>query len=293
MSSTEKRKTIEIRDRTWFDNAVLKMILRAFYKCVFKLLGWLVTPSPPEGAGITIAAPHTSNWDIFYAFGAAVIHDIKIYFSIKESWCRVPLLGAVILYMGAIPIDRSRDASGQVEKIRRFVERNKQARVFFLFTPEGTRSKVDRWKTGFYRVAESTGLPIFLAKVDYEKKESGVFHSFQLTEDMERDISVIQSSYACVRARHPAQQFPAFNGPIPKLSAVEQRVIKAMYGVKDLKTRAEIVAKSHLEALSSEVLEFLVEKGILEVSPDNVSGRGYVYRLTLAGDGFALHMQTC
>lgn len=161
MSSSKVQQELAIRDRTLFDNAAVKLVLRLFFRLAFRLRGWRLTPVAPEGAGVTIAAPHTSNWDIFYAFGAAVLHDIKIYFSIKESWCRVPVIGWIIRYMGAIPIDRSKNAFGQVEKIRRFVENNKHSRVFFLFTPEGTRSAVEKWKTGFYHVAENAELPIF------------------------------------------------------------------------------------------------------------------------------------
>ena len=289
---SRKQAELQILDRTLFDNVVVKALLRLFFRMVFKLTRWKELPNQPEGAGVTIAAPHTSNWGIFYAFGAAVLNNVKIYFSIKESWCRVPIMGAVIRYMGAIPINRSSNAQGQVEKIKTFVERNKNSRVFFLFTPEGTRSLVSKWKTGFYHVAEDTGLPIFLAKVDYQKKESGVFHSFTLTGNKEQDIQAIQSSYKSVCARFPDLQYPVYTGPLPKLSLAEEKIIAVLYELKGMATQAEINAKAKVDALTTEMLEYLVEKGILEKVSRRIDGRlTYNYQLTTRGTGFAFHMQ--
>ena len=107
----------EIRDRTVFDVYLIKVLLKFIFKIWFKLTGWKNTKLAPEGAGITIAAPHTSNWDIIYALGAAIIIDVKIYFSIKESWCRIPVVGPFILWFGGIPIDRSSKGQGQVNQI--------------------------------------------------------------------------------------------------------------------------------------------------------------------------------
>ncbi len=290
--SAENPQELQILDRTLFDNGAVKAVLRLFFRIVFRLSGWKELPNAPEGAGVTIAAPHTSNWDIFYAFGAAVLHDVKIYFSIKESWCRVPVMGAVIRYMGAIPIDRSSNAHGQVEKIKAFVERNKTSRVFFLFTPEGTRSRVEKWKTGFYHVAEDTQLPIFLAKVDYKTKETGVFHSFNVTGSKQKDIAAIQASYKSVYAKFPDKQFPDYTGPLPKLSIAEEKVVAVLYELRGMATQAEIHARSKIDALTTEMLEFLIEKGILEKVSRVIDGDvTYKYQLTTRGTGFAFHLQ--
>jgi 1-acyl-sn-glycerol-3-phosphate acyltransferase len=164
------KKTLEIRDKTIFDGLILKNILKVFISLWFKLTGWKHTNAVPEGAGITIAAPHTSNWDVIYALAAAIMLDIKVYFSIKESWCRVPLIGRLIMWFGGIPINRHGGSQGQVNTIRRFVDRHKNKRIFFLFTPEGTRGEITKWKSGFYYMAKKCHLPIFLAKVDYRTK---------------------------------------------------------------------------------------------------------------------------
>ena len=281
----------EIRDRTIYDVYFIKVVLKFIFLTWFKLTGWKPTQSVPDGAGITIAAPHTSNWDIIYAVGAAIIVDVKIYFSIKESWCRIPVVGSVILWFGGIPIDRSSKGQGQVNQIKQFVERHKQTRTFFLFTPEGTRGKVTSWKTGFYHVAQDCGLPIFLAKVDYRTKESGVFHAYQLTGDKEADIGAIQESYKSVYGKFPLQQYPAYAGPMPKISEAEAMAMRALYSFKGKATLAEIAARAKFHEITAEMLDFMVAKGVLERVKVLADGKNVTtYRLTLAGNGCLLHL---
>lgn len=282
------KKVLEIRDITIFDGFIVKYILKLIFKFWFKVTGWQPIKSDHEGAGITIAAPHTSNWDVVYAMGAAILLDIKIYFSIKESWCRIPVIGRLMMWMGAIPITRKSGSQGQIEKIKRFVDKNKNRRIFFLFTPEGTRGKVSQWKSGFYHLAKGCDLPIFLAKVDYQNKESGVFHTYYLTENQEEDMRSIQESYKKVRGKFPALQFPEYTGPMPELSDVEAMILKTVYSAKGIATRLEIAAKLKANKLSIAMLDFLIEKGVLEKIVDNDSEPHY--QLTFAGKGCLLHL---
>jgi len=278
---------LKIRDKTVFDGVVSKYILKHFFRFWFKVTGWRTTNTVSKGAGITIAAPHTSNWDFVYALGAAILLDKKIYFSIKDSWCRIPVIGRLIMWLGAIPIDRSAGGQGQVELIKEFVQRHKTEDIFFLFTPEGTRGQSHKWKTGFYHVAKDTGLPIFLAKVDYKIKESGVFHSYQLTGDKEDDIQSIQESYTSIYGKFIEDQFPRYVGPMPAISDMDADIMKAVYSFKGKATQVEIAAKVKLGKLSSHMLEFLTDNGILE---QDIKNGEPCYRLTFVGKGYLLHL---
>jgi hypothetical protein len=220
--------------------------------------------------------------------GAAIILDIKIYFSIKESWCRKPIIGRLMMWMGAIPINRESGAQGQIDKIKRFVDKHKNQQIFFLFTPEGTRGKVNKWKTGFYYLAKGSDLPIFLAKVDFRTKESGVFHTYQLTDNKEEDISAIQESYKKVRGKFPALQYPEYTGPMPELSDLEAMILKTVYLAKGVATRLDIATKLKAHKLSIAMLDFLIEKGVLEKTNGNEAEPHY--KLTFAGKGCLLHL---
>jgi 1-acyl-sn-glycerol-3-phosphate acyltransferase len=284
------RKTLTIKDKTIFDGRIIKPIFKLLYTIIFKAAGWKMAGNAPQGAGITIAAPHTSNWDIFFALGSAIKNNVKIYFSVKESWCKIPVMGKFILWLGGIPIDRSKPG-GQVDLIKNFVEKHKSKRIFFLFTPEGTRGMVEKWKTGFYHVAKDCGLPIFLAKVDYRIKEAGVFHTFQLTGNKEDDIRAIQESYKSVCARHPEKQFPAYAGPLPEVSEDEASIMRSLYNLKRMATAMEIGTKAKIDQLSTSMLDFLIGKGLLERATGiNPNDREPRYRLTSKAMGLLLHL---
>ncbi len=280
--------SLEIRDKTIFDGIIGKYFLKLIFKVWFKIAGWQVIDAGYKGAGITIAAPHTSNWDVIYAMGAAIILDIKIYFSIKESWCRKPIIGRIMMWLGAIPINRKGGAQGQIGKITRFVEKHKSRQIFFLVTPEGTRGKTERWKTGFYHLAKGTELPIFLAKVDFKNKQSGVFHTYHLTDNKEDDIRSIQESYKKIQGKYPELQYPEYTGPMPELSETDARILKAVYMAKGVASRLEITAKLKAKQLSKTLFDYLVEKGVLENTDPN--GPEPKYQLTFAGKGCLLHL---
>lgn len=284
------KKELTIREKTIFDGIFTKYFLKFIFTLWFKIAGWKLCKTAPEGAGVAIAAPHTSNWDFVYALGAAILQDIKIYFSVKESLCRIPVLGTWMMYLGAIPINRSAKGVGQVAQIKQFINNQKLNRVFFLFTPEGTRGLVPKWKTGFYHVAKDCDLPIFLAKVDYLSKETGVFHTFKLTDDRESDIKAIQASYESVQGKYLLDQYPPYTGRMPTISEVEAKIIQAMYSCKGVVTEVEITAKAKLGELSTAMLDYLIDKGLLERSISDDKNGEPAYKLTFAGRGCFLHL---
>ena len=284
------KKSLSIREKTIFDGIFTKYFLKSLFTLWFKLSGWKVCKFPPEGAGVAIAAPHTSNWDFIYALGAAILQDVKIYFSIKDSMCKIPVLGTWLMWLGAMPIDRSSKGQGQVDQIKDFIESQKGNRVFFLFTPEGTRGAVTKWKTGFYHVAQGCNLPIFLAKVDYLNKETGVFHTFKLTGDKENDIQAIQASYKSIHGKFINDQYPPYIGQLPSISESEAAIIRALYTFKGVATKMEINAKAKLAELSSNMLTLLIEKGLLEKNRVSGNTNESTYQLTFAGKGYFLHL---
>ena len=69
--------------------------------------------------------------------------------------------------MGGIPVWRTKHTS----MTDNLAETARQREKFLLcITPEGTRSRNEEWKKGFYFIAQKAGIPILLYGVDYEKK---------------------------------------------------------------------------------------------------------------------------
>jgi 1-acyl-sn-glycerol-3-phosphate acyltransferase len=69
-------------------------------------------------------------------------------------------------------------------------------KLVVLITPEGTRSRVERWKTGFYHIAVGADVPIVLGYVDAANKKLGLGPVFHPGGDLQQDLPLIQAFYA-------------------------------------------------------------------------------------------------
>jgi 1-acyl-sn-glycerol-3-phosphate acyltransferase len=61
---------------------------------------------------------------------------------------------------------------------------------------EGTRSRDEYWKSGFFRIARQTGLPITLAFLDAPSRTVGWGPTFPPTGDVRADMDRIRAFYA-------------------------------------------------------------------------------------------------
>ncbi|UUZ59110.1 hypothetical protein [Nocardioides sp. B-3] len=61
---------------------------------------------------------------------------------------------------------------------------------------EGTRSKTDYWKSGFYRISQKTGIPVTLAYLDSATRTVGWGPTFDLTGDVKADMDRVREFYA-------------------------------------------------------------------------------------------------
>ena len=67
--------------------------------------------------------------------------------------------------------------------------------------PEGTRKKVEEWKTGFYYIAKSAGVPIIMFTLDFENKRNHISEPFYPTDDIEKDFEFIYGFYNGVKGK--------------------------------------------------------------------------------------------
>jgi 1-acyl-sn-glycerol-3-phosphate acyltransferase len=190
--------------RTIFDTPVVNTLLRALSIAFLKLSGWKIEGClPPDGQkSVLIAAPHTSNWDLPYTLMVAFVLRLKIYWMGKEQIFRPPIRG-LMMWLGGIPVKR--------ESANNLVAASVQAiqaadgPLQLVVPPEGTRSKVRYWKSGFYYIATGAGVPIVLAYMDYERKISGLGPVFHPSGDLEADMVRIQAFYAPFKGKNAAQ----------------------------------------------------------------------------------------
>jgi 1-acyl-sn-glycerol-3-phosphate acyltransferase len=172
-------------------------------KTILRLLSWnLRVDLPQTHKYVLIGAPHTSNWDLMYALLFSHAAGIHISWIGKESLFRWPL-GILMRWLGGIPVDRRVRGNFVQQVVDVF---NRSERLVVAITPEGTRSQVHYWKTGFYYIAHGAGTPIALGFIDYGRKELGIGPAITPSGDIHADFEAIRSFYTGKLGRYHHKQ---------------------------------------------------------------------------------------
>lgn len=161
---------------------------------VLKIFGWKVDISAPMRLKCVICvAPHTSNWDFPLGLTAYKSLGRNANFLMKKFWFFFPLK-YLMRSLGGIPVDTSRKGSALTAAlIDRF---NNTDYMNLAVTPEGTRSRQEKWKTGFLYIAEGAKVPVQLGIIDFPKKTVIIRDEYFTTGDIEKDLAAIKKYYA-------------------------------------------------------------------------------------------------
>ena len=163
-------------------------------------IGWRFSGELPNlPKFVLIIAPHTSNIDFAVGLAALFALRLRLSFMAKSSLFWEPL-GTYLRWLGGAPIDRMAAGGYVGEAITQFKQRDQ---FVLVITPEGTRTKVDRWRTGFYHIASGAGVPILPVTFDYGRREFRFGTPLLPSEDMEGDIKTLQAFYDAGQARKP------------------------------------------------------------------------------------------
>ena len=167
------------------------------------MCGWTVVFRwPPAPKCVVIFYPHTSNWDFVWGVLAYLSLGWPIRWCAKDSWFRWPT-GILARALGGIPVNR-REHTGLVGQLKR--EYTSAEELYIAITPEGTRSRTDHWKSGFYRLALDTDTPVGLAFIDSQSKRIGVDTYIRLSANEEEDLARFRAYYSDKRGIHPELQ---------------------------------------------------------------------------------------
>jgi 1-acyl-sn-glycerol-3-phosphate acyltransferase len=102
---------------------------------------------------------------------------------------------------GGISIDRKKNNNVVDEMVAKIMQADK---MFLMLSAEGTRKRVDKWKSGFYYVAQKANVPICTGFLDYAKKEAGFGPVIHVTGNMNEDLSKIRAFYSTITPQVPA-----------------------------------------------------------------------------------------
>ncbi len=172
---------------------------------VLRAIGWrVVIAQPVPMKCVVVFYPHTSNWEFPIGILAKWASGIPFRYVGKDALFRWPF-GRLFRRWGGIPVDRQ-----HTHRLHRPDARRIRAprRLSAVFAPEGTRSRTEHWRSGFYHLARAARVPVGLCFVDYPTRRIGVGAFVDLTGDPVADMRTIAAFYADKHGYRPEKQGP-------------------------------------------------------------------------------------
>ena len=152
---------------------------------LLKLFGWsIVGALPNEKKLMVIIAPHTSNWDYIIAMAAKFYMGLRVRYLMKSEINKWPFR-SLLKWTGGVPVYRN-EKTDILEQTIDWI--NAEENVWLGMSPEGTRSKIDKWKTGFLRIAHGANIPILVVGINAPNKTIIIDKLVQL-EELKGDLS--------------------------------------------------------------------------------------------------------
>lgn len=167
-----------------------------------KILGWQAVGNTNFSQdtvkkAIIIAAPHTSWHDFYIGVLLRSVAQIKTNFVGKKELFVFPVAW-FFKALGGAPINRQNNEN-KVDAIAKLFKEKEEFRM--TLAPEGTRKKVDQWRTGFYYIAKQANVPIIMFTLDFENKQNKISEPFYPTDDTEADFEVLRAFFKGVKGK--------------------------------------------------------------------------------------------
>ncbi|MFB6352093.1 MAG: 1-acyl-sn-glycerol-3-phosphate acyltransferase, partial [Bradymonadaceae bacterium] len=178
-------------------------VMKYLAATLFDAAGWTVRNEVPEDLEtfVVIGAPHTSNWDLVVTLAVAATVDIEFSWVGKRTLFQGPY-GSLMRWLGGISVDR-RKSQGAVQQLAETLRR--ADRMALVIAPEGTRSRSDRWKSGFYHIAREADVPIVMGYVDYARRDAGLGPTIDPVGSKDQVEEQLQAFYGDKKGLYPDQ----------------------------------------------------------------------------------------
>jgi 1-acyl-sn-glycerol-3-phosphate acyltransferase len=173
---------------------------------MLRVAGWRVENAPPDlPKMVIVVAPHTSNWDFYVGVATMFALDLDPSWLGKHTLFRAPI-GGLLRRLGGIPVRRhGGGASGQEGSVAQVVDAFRTSgRMVLALAPEGTRGRVTRWKSGYYVIAESAGVPVVPAWIDWSRRVVGFGAAVTAAGGADALSERLGASFTAEMARRPA-----------------------------------------------------------------------------------------
>ncbi len=178
-------------------------VARVLARTILRWAGWRThVINPHTSRYVLIGAPHTSNWDFVIILLLMSAEGIRVRWLGKDTLFRWPM-GIFWRSMGAIPVNR-RESTNLVDQVAAIFDRSEE--LIIGLSPEGTRQKTSRWRSGFYHIANKARVPIVMAYLDYGNKVCGIGPTLKPSGDIHADFKMIKDFYSGIVGRYPRRQ---------------------------------------------------------------------------------------
>jgi 1-acyl-sn-glycerol-3-phosphate acyltransferase len=179
---------------------------RALGRMLLRAMRWRIEGVIPNMRKfVIIVAPHTSNWDFVVGVAAKWALGLGVLFLGKNTLFRFPF-GAAMRALGGMPVDRATSHDVVQGIVQEFERRD---RMILALAPEGTRKRVERWRTGFYHAAHGARVPILPVALNWGKRAIEIGSLFTTTGDLEHDVRELQDRFAGIKGRKPKPEMPS------------------------------------------------------------------------------------
>ncbi|WP_162142087.1 1-acyl-sn-glycerol-3-phosphate acyltransferase [Ilumatobacter coccineus] len=172
-----------------------------------RVMGWEFEGTfPPEQQSVMLAGPHTTNLDGLLLVLVTRSIGLRSSWMVKDVWTKAPM-GWITKRVGAVGVNRSK-ATGMVDQmVAQFAARPD---FHLMIPPEGTRSRAEHWRSGFYQIALDADVPVTASYLDYKRKRAGIGPGYHLTGDKRVDMDHFRREYenGVEMAKHPEKFGP-------------------------------------------------------------------------------------
>lgn len=181
--------------------SLLSRLVRRLILTLYRRRGyWLADYHPAPKRCVIIGVPHTTNWDFVFFLGATAQAGIKPSFMGKHTLFKWPMT-RFMYDMGGVSVDRSAKGRNYVDQVvDAFTGTDELALVV---APEGTRSAVKPWRSGFYHIAHKAGVALVPAWVEDQTRRGGIGPAILPSGDYAADLAKLLAYYRSVMPGHP------------------------------------------------------------------------------------------
>lgn len=177
-----------------------RRLLQRWGRLGMRLLGWRIDGEIPDlRKFVIIVAPHTSNWDFVVGLACDLALDLEAAFLAKHTIFVGPF-GRWLKSLGGIPVVRHASHQVVAQVAAEFARRDQ---LVLAIAPEGTRKRVQSWKSGYWHIARAAGVPILPVGLDFARRAAVIGTLRHPGDSIAEDEAVFKAFFATITPKRP------------------------------------------------------------------------------------------